>query len=365
MKSVLPLLSLLGLVLLGACTQKEHSPVVEEKNQPNIILMIGDGMGVAQMSAAYYYNEAGKSVFEQFPYSALVNTSSLTHRVTDSGAGATAFATGKRTQNKRISSDTSGVAMPILTEILARRGYRNGVVATSSITHATPAAFYAQQASRYQEEEIAAQLPASYIDIAIAGGYGFFNKREDKVDYLDSLTYHHFEVDTQRIWTAGQMQADKRYAFLLNKGEMPPAHKGREDFLPKATQTAAAFLSKGDAPFFLMVEGSQIDWACHANDAEYVIAEVLDFEKAVAEALRFAKEDGNTILIVTADHETGGFALAADPEEGYNLIKPSFASGEHSASLVPLLMYGPVGVDPLDGIIRNTDIFDYILQKSK
>jgi alkaline phosphatase len=136
---------------------------------------------------------------------------------------------------------------------------------------------------------------------------------------------------------------------------------GRGDFLPSATALATDQLSQNKTGFFLMVEGSQIDWAGHANDTEYLIAEMLDFEKAIEVALDFAEEDGNTLVVVTGDHETGGFTLSAghDPETGiddYTEIGPTFATGGHSATLIPVFAYGP-GSEEFKGIYQNSDLY--------
>ena len=137
--------------------------------------------------------------------------------------------------------------------------------------------------------------------------------------------------------------------------------EGRGDFLPDATSLAIEQLSQGQKSFFLMVEGSQIDWGGHANNVEYVVTETLDFEKAVAAALDFAKKDGNTLVVVTADHETGGFTLSASKNEetgssDYSEIGPTFATTFHSATLIPVFAYGP-GAENFKGMYENTEIF--------
>jgi alkaline phosphatase len=145
---------------------------------------------------------------------------------------------------------------------------------------------------------------------------------------------------------------------------MPKMSEGRGDFLPEATAMAIDFLSEDKDGFFLMVEGSQIDWGGHANDGDYIIEEVKDFDKAIDAALDFAEKDGNTLVIVTADHETGGMSLSAAEvrmQRTYEHINPTFSTGGHSATLIPVYAYGP-GAAKFMGIYQNNDIFGLMLQ---
>ncbi len=153
---------------------------------------------------------------------------------------------------------------------------------------------------------------------------------------------------------------------------MPPAAKGRGDFLTKATDLAIQFLNKDNSNFFIMVEGSQVDWGGHANDGEYLVSELIDFDDAIGKALDFAEKDGNTLVVVTADHETGGFTLAPTTkkrEDGseysdYSEISFVFSNKGHSATLIPVFAYGP-GSEEFNGVYENNDIFDKILKVTK
>jgi alkaline phosphatase len=141
---------------------------------------------------------------------------------------------------------------------------------------------------------------------------------------------------------------------------MPGMLDGRKDFLSSATSIAVDFLSTGEAGYFLMVESSQIDWAGHGNQVESMIAEVIDFERTIAGVLDYAEKDGETLVIVTADHETGGYTLGAGGDNysgaDYSVIEPTFASTNHSAALVPVFAYGP-GAENFIGVYENTEIF--------
>lgn len=336
---------------------------VSFKKPVNVILLIGDGMGTSQMSTAIYYSNEAAS-FLEFPVTGFSNTSSATDKITDSAAGGTALSTGVRTYNGAIGVGTDTLPLQNIVEFVSLHGLSTGVVSTSSITHATPASFYAHEKFRKLEEAIAIDLVHSPIDFFAGGGIKFFGKRKDNVNYFDSLAHFSFQVDTTALPTEFKPDANKKYGFLLGHNELSPKVEERNNFLARATQMAIQHLSLNKKGFFLMVEGSQIDWAGHNNDTQYMISEVLDFEKAVKVALDFAKKNKNTLVIVTADHETGGFTLGAGAvtkgkESSYNNIVPSFATDGHSATLVPVLAYG-LGAEKFMGFQKNVDILNKI-----
>lgn len=356
MKNIVVLFLFIGTV---ACTSVDK--VQEEPESPsNIIFLIGDGMGLSAVSATVYYGDK-ESEFSRLKEIGLIITSSATHKVTDSAASGTAMAAGKKTYNGAIGMDTSRVSIKNIAEVVAELGWNTGVVATSSVTHATPASFYAHVEQRGMEEKIASQLLDSEIDFFAGGGIGFFNKRADGLDLFKTAEKKGFIMDTTILAKSGSLSPDHKYGYLMAGGGMPPILQGRDDFLPNATALAIERLSKGNQGFFLMVEGSQIDWGGHANDADYVVSEVLDFEQSVAVALDYAEKEGNTLVVVTADHETGGFTLGAKHEEetgssDYTQLGPSFATSTHSATLIPVFAYGP-GAEAFKGMYQNTGIF--------
>jgi len=359
-------------ILLMACQSPEKTQDIHGNPSPlNIILLIGDGMGLSQVSASFYF-KPGPSNFSRFPYIGLINTSSSSHKITDSAAGATAFATGKKTYNGAIGVDADTNALPLITEQLEDSGYRAGVIATSSITHATPASFFAHVESRHMHEEIAKQLTGSSIDFFAGGGLSFFIDREDGEDYYDRLTEEGFVMDSIRFKKEAGLTPDKKYGYLMNLAAMPRVNEGRGEFLQKATKSALDYFSLNESPFFLMVEGSQIDWGGHANDAEFLISEMIDFDQTVGSALDFAEKHGNTLVIVTADHETGGFTLAStevENDEGemisdYNKITSRFSTEGHTATLIPVFAYGP-GAEAFTGVYDNTAVYDKMVQGLK
>ena len=351
---------LIAAFLTLACTASDK-PGPEPKKPSNIIFLIGDGMGLSAVSTGFYYGDQ-PSVFKRFHEIGLQQTSSASHKVTDSAASSTAMATGTLTYNGAIGVDTNKAALQNIAELLASKGWSTGVVATSTISHATPASFYAHVKQRYMEEVIAAQLIVSEIDFFAGGGRDKFNKRTDNIDILSLAAENGFTIGTTALPAPGTLSADQKYGFLPAPGDMPSVIQGRGDFLPEATILAISHLSQNQQGFFLMVEGSQIDWAGHDNDSEYLVGEMLDFEKVIAAALDFAEKDGKTLVVVTGDHETGGYALVPKaPEAGQSgypdnsEIEPAFATAQHTATLIPVFAFGP-GADNFKGIYKNTEI---------
>ncbi len=358
------LLALAGMVALWACqapqpdTPKETPPVKPK----NVILLIGDGMGLSQVSTSFYYNE-NEPNFKRFKHIGLIETSPVGAKITDSAAGATAFSAGKKSYNGAIGVDTDTTALKTILEIAAEKQHKTGVISTSSITHATPASFYAHVKSRRMQEEIAQQMVDAPVDFFVGGGIKWFARRSDSVNLLPALAEKGFVMDTTALNAPATWDINQKYGYLLANDGMPRMLDGRGDFLPNATQMALDFLSKDTTGFFLMVEGSQIDWGGHANDAEYIVTETIDFDKTIGAVLDFAEKDGNTLVIVTADHETGGFTLAGTPTDSgndYGQITGTFSTGGHSTTLIPVFAFGP-GAEAFAGIYPNNDIFQKML----
>lgn len=326
----------------------------------NVILMIGDGMGISQLSAAYYFRDEKDAkrepAFNRFRHIGLCRTSSGAELVTQSAAASTALATGHKTYNLAIGVDLDTVARENIVELLSKQGYLTGLVVTSHVTDATPAGFYAHQPERYMFNEIAWDLLKSDIDFFAGGGSKFF---QDSTGVYPFEEYN-IEINFSKLKKIRKPEPGLRYGFLLGPERMPTTFEGRGDFLEKASSIAVEFLSTGDKGYFLMVEGAQIDWAGHGNQAEYMISEVNDFERTVNQVMDYAERDGETLVIVTADHETGGFTLGAAGSNydgaDYSVITPTFATTNHSAALVPVFAYGP-GAENFMGIYENTEIF--------
>lgn len=347
----------LFLVVFTSCTtpQNEEAP----PKAKNVILLIGDGMGVSQVSSSYF-NKESEPNFSRFNSIGFIKTSSSSHKITDSAAGATAFASGEKTYNGAVGVNPDTVSIPTILEMAKEREMATGVISTSSITHATPASFYSHVKARGMAEEIAKQLAGTSVDFFAGGGLKYFQDREDEINYYSLLAASGIRMDSTSLGKVEDLCEGCQYGYLLAPDGMPRMLDGRGEFLPDATKLGLAHLSKDPNGFFLLVEGSQIDWGGHANEEDYIITEVLDFDKVIGAALDFAEKDGNTLVVVTADHETGGYTLASTPtEEGwsdYDQITGAFSTGGHSATLIPVFAYGP-GAEDFQGIYENTAIF--------
>ena len=353
MKKVVYLLSVL--VLLGSCTKQEN--VEQPKKAKNIILMIGDGMGVTQIYAAMSVAKE-PLVFEQFKYTGFHKTYSASDYVTDSGAGGTALSTGSKTNNLSIAVDTAGKPLKTILEYAEDHQLATGLVSTSSILHATPADFIAHEKNRNDYENIARDFLDVDIDIFIGGGRKQFANRSDSLDLLDSLRQRQYHIvdGIENLDT----QENGKFAVFTAEVHNPSILEGRGDMLPQSTEKAIKILNKSDKGFFLMVEGSQIDWGGHDNDIDYVTSELIDFEKAIRKALEFAKQDGETLVIVTADHETGGLTIV-DGDMKTHTIETKFSTDHHTSVMVPVFAYGP-GAENFGGIYENTDVFEKMME---
>jgi len=339
------------------CTGQQVSdtePVIRVKN---IILMIGDGMGVTQIYSAYTVNKGHLYLFEA-PFTGFSLTYSADSYITDSGAGATAISSGKKTNNYSVGVDTNGKPLRTILESAEEKGLSTGLIATSPITHATPAAFIAHQVSRNEDAKIAEDFIGSGIDIFIGGGMlhfedssGFYNFSDTLRDEGYKIVYSLNEIVPADNANVGCFMADLDLTRMID---------GRGDYLPQATNIALAKLSRNKNGFFIMIEGSQIDWGGHANDIQYVVSEMIDFDKAVGEAFRFADENPGTLVIVTADHETGGLSIL-NGNITTGELQANFGTMEHTPVMVPVFAYG-TGADIFAGVYENTEIYDKMMR---
>lgn len=349
-------LALCLFLLLAKGVNAQNNPDLDSKRPKNIILLIGDGMGLTQVTAGLYAN-GNRLELERFPVTGLMKTHSSSHLITDSAAGATAFSCGCKTYNGAIGVMKNHKPCVTILEQAKKNGLATGLVATSSITHATPASFVAHVSSRADMEEIATYFLTNELDFFVGGGMKYFNKRKSDArnlyTELEAKGYALSNISEKKL-SETQPSPRQPFAWFSAESEPDSVAAGR-DYLPLAARMATDFLQKrSEKGFFLMLEGSQIDWACHARDGGRAVAEMLDFDRAIGEILRFAEADGNTLVVVTADHETGGMAL--EQGEGYELLDLEFNTGYHTASMVPVFAFGP-GAQMFGGILDNTDIY--------
>jgi len=356
----------MGLLVIGmlATTSCMQEPVASEVESAvaidtnavdlpkNIIFLIGDGMGLTQITAGLISQRDALNL-ERCKVIGLMKTNSADNLITDSAAGATAFSTGQKTYNGAIGVDMDTLPLITILEFAEQSGLATGLVATASITHATPASFIAHQKNRYMDEEIAADFLKTDIDVFIGGGMKFFAKRSDGRDLLVDLKNKGYAVEVGNDDIAN-IKEGKLAGFIAD--EHPDRIlDGRGQDLAISTLKAIELLNLNEKGFFMMSEGAQIDWGGHANDSEYIISEMQDFDYMVGKVLDFAEADGETLVIITADHETGGYGIVGgDLEAGE--VEAKFLTGFHTGTMVPVFAFGP-GAEEYAGIYHNTAIF--------
>ena len=316
--------------------------------------MIGDGMGLSQISSGMYAND-NSTALEQFDYIGLSKTASFDKLITDSAASGTAMATGIKTNNKVLGISPDNINQKSILEICKEKGYKTALIATSSIVHATPASFYAKENSRYNYENIALQLRNDNIDIIVGGGSKYFTTRKDKRNLINEMSRYEFVKSVDEL----EKSISTKIGYFTYFGEPPSILNGRPANLDLITRTILNKLSLNKSPFIIVIEGSQIDWGGHDNDSKMVISEFIDFDSAIKEALEFAKNDGNTLVVVTADHETGGMSLNGGEINNVNI---KFNTKSHTGTMVPVFSFGPSS-ETFRGIYENTQIF-YKLRES-
>ncbi len=318
--------------------------------------MIGDGMGLSQVSAAMFAAD-NRHVLEVFPVVGFQKTHTQEGQITDSAAASTAMACGVKTYRNAVGVNADTVACKSILEEAEERGLATGMVVTVSITHATPAAFVAHQKYRNLHEQIAIDLVNSGIDFFIGGGKKYFDRRyfdeRNLIKELNSKGYKVYDYFSDRL-SEKIMTSDQNFGFFTADNHPLSKMQGRE-YLPKATKLATNFLeNRGDNGFFLMIEGSQIDWAGHGNEAYQLLDELKDFNESIAVALQFVLRDKETLLIVTADHETGGMAI--NKKSKMKRLKLAFTSNDHTGVMVPVFAIGPKA-ELFSGIFDNTEIY--------
>ena len=323
----------------------------QESKPPNIIMMIGDGMGLSQISSGMYSNNNYTS-FERSQHVGLIKTHSFDNLVTDSAAAGTAMSSGVKTYNRVVGMDENFNPVKSILEICRDRGYMTAIIATSTIVHATPAAYYSKVKSRYEYEEIASQLSKSNINFFVGGGEKFFNDRRDKRNLMNEMNDYLF---VSSIESFKKINSNK-IGFLTSYDSPMGKHEGRKPSLEDIVQVTIQKLKSFNKPFFILVEGSQIDWGGHDNDSEHMISEMLEFDRTVEKVFDFVNIDKNTTVIITADHETGGVAIIDGNIEDSKVVN-KYISEDHTATMVPIFSFGPYS-SLFSGVYDNTEIFD-------
>src|SRR5688572_8604215 len=399
----------------------------------NIILMIGDGMGLAHISAARFHK--GRLALEDMEHVGFSYTSSLENFVTDSSASATALASGYLILNGWVSLHPDGTPTKTVLEYAEEKGMWTGLVVSCRVTHATPACMIAHVKSRGEEHKIAEQIAAADVECILGGGWDMFlptrtlkihggewwegeeegedgsgsgygndpttaflpgkghtflmsgsdlmrrrtipiiekqlvgadgktyGTRKDKKNLIEGMEKrgYRFMRSASELMVASSGPPQKLLG-LFNSGAMPKASEGRSPSLSAMSLAALKLLSQSPRGFFLMIEGSQIDWGGHANDFDYAVTEAADFDDTVGVVRRFLEDAGiadETLIVVTADHETGGLTLNASSRSG--ALEPKWTTGYYTGIPVPLFTTGP-GSRGVAGIQSHVNIGRYLIE---
>lgn len=357
------LLSLVPVLVLAACSSAVREPATPRLDPvaltptvqtlstgpTRVILFIGDGVGTAYWSAARFAQD--RLAIEEFPVVGLVDTRSSSHKVTDSAAGATVYSAGLRTYNNAIGVGPDSVSVQTVLERAAEKGMATGLVATSTITHATPGSFGAHVPHRRMESEIARQLARQPLTVALGGGLKFFDgSAPDADDLLPTLRERFTFVTSGAELRALQLDTVRTLFGLFAEEGMPAAHEGRTPALAEMVGTALQLLDREPNGFFAMFEASQPDWRGHDNrPLDEVTAEMLDYDKAIRVALEYQARHPETLIVITADHETGGLSLVQDRSGG---LEARYTTTGHTGSMIPLFAKGP-GAERFAGVKDN------------
>jgi alkaline phosphatase len=331
--------------------------IAQNVKPKNIIILIGDGMGINYVGASLLKDP--NSPFKEFKTIGLSITCSADKLITDSAAGATAIATGYLTNNKYVAVDTLGNPLYTIFEHAEKLGLSTGIVVTASVAHATPGAFLGHTISRYDQNLIASQMVEQNFDVIIGGGLKYFlpkslsGEREDNRNLMDDLKSKDYSLPKNYSELNSLPESITNFYALLEMDGLPESSK-RNYSLGDLTKTALNHLKSDKDGFVLMIEGSQIDWAGHDHKSIELLDEMEDFSAAVTEALNFAKKDGNTLIVITSDHETGGMSITKGNLDGSDL-ELAYASGSHTPSPVGIFAFGP-GEEIFSGIMNINHI---------
>lgn len=384
-KSTLISIAALALTLVTSCcnnTVENDTPKVK-----NVIYLIGDGMGFGAVSALLL-SEDGVTGFEQAPVIGLSETCSADNYVTDSAAGGTALATGTLTNNGYVGADPEGKQLTSILREAQAQGKKTAIVVNTTLTEATPGAFYAGVTSRKMTYDIAKQFCESGVDLAIGGGFDHFYNRPDSLDLTATLIEKGYDVYLN--WESVMNTTSDKFVGILPLSDLHRREKNNgtasaaegqevclaaqmaslnEDvtathlseptvYLEKATAKALDVLSRNNENgFFLMIESAIIDGYGHNNDSDGMIVEMKEFDCTLQKMIEYVNQNPETLLVVTADHETGGTGIYYNGHTPGNEgpLKLNFSTSGHTGTVVPIFAYG-AGADAFAGVMKNTDI---------
>ena len=363
------LISLAAILLAASCKQKEEKNPLQYYATPNpyeivdvvmppvdnevrnVILMIGDGMGLEQVSCAWVLNH-GKLNLDRFPAIGLSRTWCTNELITDSGAGGTALAAGVKTGYSHVGTAADSTDLASVLVKAKELGKKTGVAVTCHFADATPCDFCCHNEYRYNQDDLIADYVNCGVDYLSGGGLDWFTtKRKDNRDITREMAAAGYTV---ALTEAELMAAELPVIGILSPDNLPVAME-RGDLYRRTVARGLDILSResGDKGFVMMLEGSCIDDWLHGNDIEKAMEELLDFDRTIGDVLAWAAADGHTLVVVTADHNTGSLTLQdGNLEEGR--IGVAFGSESHNGIAVPVYAWGP-GSDQFTGIRENAE----------
>ena len=328
----------------------QQPPVTNEVR--NVIFLIGDGMGLEQVSCAWVLNH-GKLNLDKMTVVGLSRTYSLSDLITDSAAGGTALAVGEKTYNSHVGTDPEGQPLYSMLVKAQEAGKKTGVAVTCHLADATPADFCCHSDDRYKYDEVIAGYAVSGVDYIAGGGRDYFCKnRKDGRDIADEMARKGYAVANDEV---ALMEAGLPILALLSDDNLPVSFE-RGDLFRHMVAKGLKELSEqsGDKGFVFMIEGSSIDDWLHENRIDMAMEELLDFDRTLGDVLQWAAADGHTLVVVTADHATGALTLQdGDLQEGR--IEVAFGNDSHNGIAVPYYVWGP-GSDRFGGILENAEL---------
>lgn len=339
----------------------EHPYAVEKLQAPkgkkvkNVILMIGDGMSLMHVYTAWAANR-GKLWLENAQATGLSKTWAVKKLVTDSGSGGTSLATGVKTVYHAVGVDPEGKPLTSLVDVAKELGKDAGLAVTCRLWDATPCDFCCHNIDRDKEEELVGDYPTSGVDFVFGGGAQKFTNRKDGRDIFKELQKKGYHVSRTLDDFFAYDKNSRIFAVPYDKDTPLPDERG--DLLARASMKGISLMNQNKNGFFMMIEGSQLDDYGHFNQLDLLMKETLDFDKTIGEVMKWAAKDGETLVVVTADHETGGLTLVnGNKDEGR--VECCFSTKDHSGAMVPVYAFGP-GAENFTGIFENTDVFKKI-----
>ena len=337
------------------------------KKVKNVILMIGDGMSLMHIQAAWTCNR-GHLWLENAQYTGLSKTPATNRLITDSGSGGTSLATGYKTCYHAVGVDEDGNKLKSLVDYAKEAGKSAGVAVTCRLWDATPCDFLSHNIDRDNEQELIAEMANSPVDYVFGGGAKFFTNRKDGRNIFKELEKKGYKVITSKTDLKTILKDNESYKKCVSSTAdnsnckvycVPfevdtPLPDERGDLLARASIAGMNLLNQNKNGFFMMIEGSQLDDYGHFNQLDMLMKETLDFDQTFGRVIKWAAQDGETLVVVTADHETGGMTvLDGDYKEGR--VEVNFSTKNHSGTMVPVYAFGP-GSENFSGFMDNTDI---------